>query len=398
VLLRRAWTLHDLFTNHALFYKRAARWTFFFMLLMGVLVVFITTLSALVGKDNLPSNWVTQERNLLLAISFGNTFITGCVAFLEPTRKWTKLRGAALTIKSEIWKFRTRMGDYSGGIDALSTLARNQAESAVQRRFANFLNYIQESVKQGAGLSRSDLYAIATTSPDTLVPRGRGDLGNTGDRFKGLLPALPKNKSTRAIKGAFDKVSGSLPRHLRDPDYIKHGQFRLPGQRPLDHDEDNFHSPALPDDYIRFRLIPMRDYYQQRIPGVWRKYFFCQVFLIIASVASALIAATSQVAATAIVASLAGGVKAWQEFTAVEQKLDRCSTVANALENTLQWWQGLPEEEKKVKEHISSLVMTTEGHVASETASFVRDAQVEAQRLLNRGSDQNEKTQDSQQN
>jgi len=331
---------------------------------------------------------------MLLAIAFFNSFMTGCVTFLEPTRKWVKLRSAALTIESEIWKYRTRMGDYSGGVGTLSAIGRAQAEADVQNRFSEFLNSIQETVKQGAGLSRSDLYANATTSPDTLGPGKEED--SSSRAFKSLIPAMPSTPSGRMFGSAvnrashaFDKASGKLPPHLRDPDYIRHGQFHI-GQQKLKPDDDNFHSPALPDDYIRFRLLPMRDFYQQRIPTVWRRYVFCQVFLLVASIASALIAATSEAAATAIVASLASGVKAWQEFTGIEQKLDRCSTVANALENTLLWWQGLPEEEKKVMENVSSLVMMTEGHVASETASWIRDGQAQLKRM--QGSNQPHKS------
>merc|ERR1712176_1598411 len=78
---------------------------------------------------------------------------------------------------------------------------------------------------------------------------------------------------------------------------------------------------------------------------------------------------------TAIVASVAGSLAAWQEFVGLAQKLDRYSGAAASLGNILMWWQALPEVDQANMRNIDHLVEITENLVNQEHAAWVSDAQ-----------------------
>merc|ERR1740121_1852674 len=293
---------------------------------------------------------------MLLALSLGGSLVAGLMTLVEPSRKWTSLRSASLTIESEVWKFRTRMGEYGGDTQAFSTIGRADAERRATECLSRHLQRVQENV-MGSGLKRTSFYSVATTAADTLEKAALGK---------------------ESLKG--------MPPHLRNISYIRHGQFNvtewkgetrfgrktcpMASARPQD---DNHHSPALPEDYIKARLVPMRDFYQRKIPGYYQRHRFYQCFILFASILSALIATTSVSAVNSVLATLASMVAAWQEFTTVEKKLERTSSVATSLENLLLWWQSVPMEEKKIISNIETLVMTTEGSIAGLSAATLAE-------------------------
>lgn len=359
VLLRRAWTLHDVFATHSVFYKRVSRIAYLSLLLIGTASLVLVTISGMMEGEN-AETFADTVKNVVLGLSFVGSFVSGYTAFMEPSRKWFKLRSAASHLHSEIWKFRTRMGNYAGEHGA-SAIARHQNEQDAQKRLSDFLAHVQDSVKQGAGLTRTSIYAITTTAPDTFVKLEE-------ETPAGLLSIVP---GSQQMAMTVKKVSGKLDPHMANANYIMHGQFNI--HQAHDRSQDNFHSPALPDDYVRFRLMPLRDYYQTKIPKMVKRYRLFQGLILISSVVSAFLSQSDVASTTAIVASIAGLVKAWQEFTGVEKNLDRFSSVATSLENTLMWWQSLPTNEQKLMCNVEALVLMTEDHVTSELSAWVSD-------------------------
>merc|ERR1712216_329764 len=49
----------------------------------------------------------------ILGLSVLGSLIASTVSYLNPALRWQQLRGAALSIESEIWKFRCRVGPYA---------------------------------------------------------------------------------------------------------------------------------------------------------------------------------------------------------------------------------------------------------------------------------------------
>ena len=85
------------------------------LIILGVLIGGITVVHV-----NLRAECLPEERSPLMDDAMLNVYttilalITGVVAgivnIIGPAQKWTRLRGAALAIESEIWQFRTRTG------------------------------------------------------------------------------------------------------------------------------------------------------------------------------------------------------------------------------------------------------------------------------------------------
>jgi hypothetical protein len=52
-----------------------------------------------------------QSRYIVLILSVIASLLASTVSYLNPAQRWQQLRGAALSLESEIWKFRTRSGE-----------------------------------------------------------------------------------------------------------------------------------------------------------------------------------------------------------------------------------------------------------------------------------------------
>eukprot|EP00443_Scrippsiella_acuminata_P087970 CAMPEP_0115380934 /NCGR_PEP_ID=MMETSP0271-20121206/5306_1 /TAXON_ID=71861 /ORGANISM="Scrippsiella trochoidea, Strain CCMP3099" /LENGTH=157 /DNA_ID=CAMNT_0002804189 /DNA_START=102 /DNA_END=575 /DNA_ORIENTATION=+ len=69
-----------------------------------------------------------MRSTLLLATGLTASFVTSVTTLVDPGRKWMTLRGAELAIQSELWKFRTRTGEYQGPSSAFNFAQREEAE------------------------------------------------------------------------------------------------------------------------------------------------------------------------------------------------------------------------------------------------------------------------------
>ena len=67
----------------------------------------------------------------------------GVALVLSPTAKWRRLRGAALDLESEVWRFRTRTGVYAAGTRAA------KGKDAAQRLQARVNEITQFVVRAG---------------------------------------------------------------------------------------------------------------------------------------------------------------------------------------------------------------------------------------------------------
>jgi len=317
---------------------------------MGTVIVTITAMSSIFP------GWTTtdNEQIILLCISLSMGVIQGILAIVEPSRKWLQLQGGALGLESKIWLFCTRVGEFKGS--ALSTLGRYGAEHVAEQRLLACLTAVQDKVSQSSGLKKTGFYAVHTATDDVAIEGSGGDV-NSLDHDRTI-------NGPKGIKSSF----------------CLHGQFmaeRFVEDPPLSC--DNHHSPATPQGYIQWRLMPALQFYQRRIPQYARRRIFFQASLMISSVINALLASFGEPSWTAIVASVAGGFAAWQEFVCVEKKLERQSTVASALEHTLVWWQALTEVDQASMSKVEHLVQHTEELLTCDLTAWLSDAQQQMQ-------------------
>jgi len=113
--LSYSWDAVDVCNYVASRMKMVTKVSYAMLIILGVLVGGITVVHV-----NLRAECLPEERSPLMDDAMLNVYttilalITGVVAgivnIIGPAQKWTRLRGAALAIESEIWQFRTRTG------------------------------------------------------------------------------------------------------------------------------------------------------------------------------------------------------------------------------------------------------------------------------------------------
>jgi len=334
-----------------------------------------TTLLAETYKDSLEEEvW----QYLLQGLTLTGSFITGAVVFVDPLTKWSQLRGSALRLESEIWKFRTRTGVYSSSSSAMGTpyISRGIAEQKAEQALQAAIVMVQDAVQQKSGLTDTSFYSTTTATADAW---------SDPDPLDGRI----ERSVTVAVAGS---VSGFLCCARRGPKtkqqmfmskaHYKHGQYDggMHGFKDPP-EEDNFHSPAPPEVYIKYRLMPQMAFYKKRIPGYARRRRVFQVLLMSASLLSALLAAINELDWTVIVASITGALAAWQEFTGLAKKLERHSGAATNLAHLLLWWQTLSDVDRKNVRSMDELVERMEGVLSSEHDAWVSHSRQAAQVL-----------------
>jgi hypothetical protein len=100
--LKNAWVHADKYDYFAKLYKKVSNITYILLLSLGIATTFFSILGA-EGYD-------TQIE--VICFGFASTVLIGFIAFTNPALRWQQLRTAHLSIVSEIFKFRCRIGEY----------------------------------------------------------------------------------------------------------------------------------------------------------------------------------------------------------------------------------------------------------------------------------------------
>lgn len=310
-LIQHAWSVIDSYHSAADRYKMTAKLCYFAMLIMSVAVVAVGSSmnsgGSPVSIDAIVGNYI------VLGLSLANTIIAGLMSFMNPAKRWHHLRSSALQLESEIWQFRTRTGKYR---DRRSASARN-----AEKTFHEALKENEQITLQSGDLRHTKFYS--------------------------------KPKSS----------------------WSKHGQFyvggwcccrnKLTSIVPADQ-IDNHHSPLRPEEYLRFRLKPMLDFYMRRLPGYSRSRTSTKLLTIIGSIGSSILAILNLTHYSVLLVVVISSVVAWSEFSGTDKKLERYSTVVSGLGQVDLWWNSLPEVERLATKSIDQLVNVVEGHIRSE--------------------------------
>jgi len=363
LLLRRAWTLHDVYKRKAKMFKIFAKLSYLVILLLSIAMVCITVIYGYFETE-VPSN---VRNNAILGLALASTFITGFTAMYDPHRRWMHMRSGQLAVEQEIWKFRMRLLDYNSNLGLMN---RDMSEERANIQFKVFLSLTQEKVQQSAGLKDSNFYSTSTATDDIYEDEAEDGPKRTTSSLLDAGEGLPLNDD--------DDIRLPLQRGKmkpqKGPKGLTHGQYE--GSPCIVMIGDNGHSPATADEYIRYRLVPALHLYQTRIRPTYRKKMFLQALVLILSVTSAFLASLAQPAWTSIIAAFVGGVTAWQEFTGVAKKLERYSNVAHGLGDILMWWQSLPDISQTSMEFIEKLFTLTEELIGSEHTAWLSDAKL----------------------
>jgi len=143
-VIQMAWDKVDIFNAESSKQKLLAKVMYVALLIIGSAISIVTVLS--LNKASLFPEDTTARSQLTDSIIMGLTLVGSAIAafnnFTKPSTKWQQLRGAALALESEIWKFRSRSGKYS-------TLVAG-GERAAQSVLQEFVEDLKQSVLKSA--------------------------------------------------------------------------------------------------------------------------------------------------------------------------------------------------------------------------------------------------------
>jgi hypothetical protein len=300
-----------------------------------------------------------------------------------------------MNMEAEIWLFRTRAGDYRKSIDGTDS---EFADALLQERIQG----VKDAVLEGADIKTSSFFGMFA-SPNlhqqhppnyrpsktqrvaarcTAVccctsPAGRDD----------VEAAQPQQRAQLTAGGGSGKSSPADFRHISSTDLGVEGEEEL--SAPVLHmastagtsiDEllswlgtrfvtvsgstvgprDNHYLPVLPSNYVTFRIEKALKFYKKRIPKCNTTRHIGQLLSTIGSLAGVVLSFLNLIPWTVITAIGVTGVMAWLEFQGTNNKIERYSSVVDALQKHIVWWKTRPPIEKSATENIDRLVMTCE--------------------------------------
>ena len=147
--------------------------------------------------------------------------------------------------------------------------------------------------------------------------------------------------------------------------------------------KDSHYLPVLPNNYVQFRIEKALKFYKKRIPLCNRTRHIGQFLATAGSLASVLLAFLNQVEYTVITSIGTTGVMAWLEFQGTNNKINRYSSVVDALQKHIMWWKTSPPIEKSATENIDRLVVTCEEILKDEMNAW-RSSSASQTKLLDK--------------
>jgi len=152
--------------------------------------------------------------------------------------------------------------------------------------------------------------------------------------------------------------------------------------------KDSHYLPVLPNNYVQFRIEKALKFYKKRIPLCNRTRHIGQFLSTVGSLASVVLAFLNLVEYTVITAIGTTGVMAWLEFQGTNNKIERYSSVVDALQKHIIWWKTRPPIEKSATENIDRLVVTCEEIIRDEMNAW-RSSSASQAKLLEKQTSEN---------
>ncbi len=337
-VLADAWSRYDDLDRAAIDKQRLFRYTQGSILILTV----IATLLAIV----ITRNWATKPVSLpwvgrfdvhfalhvlMILVPIIITILVGFNARFREGNKWILLRSAAEAIKREIFRYRSRTGTYSP--------AQSRQALASMSLAANIKDITGNLVQ--SEVNRSSL------------PKPENDETRSADGKR----TAARNDSTSAETGK---------------------PLRLKFLRP--------------DEYLSQRVDDQIGYFDRKTRALYRQLKWMVSLILIFGGLGTFLAAMSHEVWVALTAALATALTNKLEIDQVENSLVQYNMALTNLQNIETWWKGLSPWEKSRQKNLDLLVDQTETTLAHETAGWVQQMQSTLDKLTEKESTSNQKT------
>ena len=143
--------------------------------------------------------------------------------------------------------------------------------------------------------------------------------------------------------------------------------------------EDDFHSPMRPDDYIALRVRPKLAFYRARIPHYARRRTVLRCFLFACTASGSIIAYLANEGDVSprwavVVTAAAAAFTSWMEFADIGRKVERYTRAVVDIQNLLSSWKSLSDVERSNPHEIAELVRNGESILSNERIAWVSTA------------------------
>lgn len=420
--LRHAWELVAFYLHNARIQCRRARSLFY----ASVALSFITTscailLSASNLMDDLPSSTLTYlpegiflpaEFQGLLELSCAlspllSTFVLTMNHRFNPVKRWATLQMAAQRARSEIYRYRTRVGQYSQQRNLrLRSLLRmapgrqkpgttgaqesnDKTELPARELFAQALADLESEVrsseiKMGSLHIPSDgtveellgsLYdARAGTHRQTWLPASKERAVGARVRAPQSFSKVVPDDSKAADSSQLAVAPGNKPKqvHTLRSVFEEHAATASLDWTAVDIVADNGIVFISAEDYVTFRLMPAIDMLTRKLPSLEQRWSKMQIFTMVGSLMSGVLGILGLRIWIPIVVALVSACEAVSYFEQDSARLTGANNSLCQLEKLLIWWQSLSMVQKRMKVNAEYLVEATEDAIEAETSAWTQ--------------------------
>jgi len=269
-----------------------------------------------------------ESQHIVLAISIVASLLASTISYLNPAQRWQQLRGAALSLESEIWKFRTRVGQYS-------IINHDSYTREPERKLLEFQTDLVDQVTKAAAILETTL-----NSNFTLLDN-------------------PSSREVKRFKHGQHKGAGV------------HGTFGASNNERGRQMEDDHHSPINANEYLDLRVRPVVKFYQKRLPRYYFSRTTIQYALLFGTFSSTILAFLEISSWSVIPSATATALSAWKEFSGTDKKLSRYAGTISKLNRLIIWWEQLSDVEKASSTNLQGLILSCEEVLERERESWL---------------------------
>ena len=345
--IKYAWDAIDICNHVADLMKTLTKISYVLLLVLG-----ITTGSITVVHLNEPDLYSEGTLNLATAaLALISGLVAAAVSNISPATKWTRLRGAALAIESEVWRFRTRSGIYAENANEYGAGGDEPVEHVLEQR--------AESIKLQA-LKSSGVLNTSFMSLFSLF----GDPKNKANFKHGQYQGCGVEGTFGAKGTVFGplKATAESAKTLLNTDVGKSGD---------DGPKDDYFSPCRPSEYLAYRVRKASEFYQARLPVYHRIKSNTHTVLLLGTSSGVVLALADLASWAAILTAVVGAVTAWSEFNGTEDKLTSYSDAVTQVDSILLWWKMLTPVDQSSVAAICELVDRCEAVFRDERQAWV---------------------------
>jgi ABC-type amino acid transport system permease subunit len=324
-LLNQACAQRQLYQTNARRHWRLFKWQQIMILFLGV---FISGLAAFLSYyKQMHLNWILPVSVwsfkgsvedvmyvILFVLPVGVAILISVANRFDDGNKWLQLRAATEAIEREVYRYRTRTGNYSD----IQIGAKGNREIPL----ANMLEMITRQWVEG----KTD---FGTLYPVSTVP--------------------PVNKRTR--------TGNPLPNTTRQ--------------------EKPEHSVSLylpPNRYVAVRLDKKLDKFKKKTPKLAREFALVQIIILILGGSATLLAALHFELIITVTTAIATAMGAYLSYTQVTNSLKTYNHGYLSLINIKNWWIAVGEAQTD-QDNIEKLVEYVETTLQSEQTGWIQQAQ-----------------------